>query len=102
MTFQIFAKADCSLCRKAQGVLARLKVEPVVRYVDGPDATSDNVADFAWFDWVDKMPLVIVVEDDQVVARWDGTSVGSREAPWTPVVKEWLASHSPVQPAAGS
>ncbi len=97
LTFQVFAKEDCSLCQKAQGVLTRLGIEPQVRYVEGPRATPENIADFAWFDWVDKMPLVVVTQDDRVLARWDGTNVSGR---WMPVVEEWLASHQSVQPAS--
>jgi len=91
LTFQVFAKDNCALCQKAQAVLTRLGIEPVVRYVEGPDATAENVADFAWFDWVDKMPLVVVTEDDRTLQRWDGSKVEGR---WMPEVKDWLSTHS--------
>ncbi|OYD14965.1 hypothetical protein CH330_06985 [candidate division WOR-3 bacterium JGI_Cruoil_03_51_56] len=91
LTFRVFAKENCPVCRKAQGVLARLGVNMVVRYVEGSKATSDNIADFAWFDWTDKAPLIVVTEGDRVLKRWDGTNVAGR---WMPEVKEWLAKIS--------
>lgn len=98
MIFQVFAKTDCPTCRKAQDVLSRLGVNARVRYVDGPAATPDNVAAFAWHDWVDKMPLVIVTDDagDDVLQRWDGNSIADR---WLPVVREWLSGHDRPAPA---
>jgi hypothetical protein len=67
-----------------------------VRYVEGSRATTDNVADFAWYDWVDKLPLVVVTQGDRVLARWDGNKVGAR---WMPVVEEWLSGHASGRPA---
>ncbi|MFO7675456.1 MAG: glutaredoxin domain-containing protein [bacterium] len=101
MIFQLFAKENCPTCQKAQAVLRRLGVTPQVRYVDGPQATPDNVAEFAWHDWVDKMPLVIVTDDaaGDVVQRWDGNSVAGR---WFPVVQEWLAGHPATAGAESS
>lgn len=51
------------------------------------------MADFAWYDWTDKMPLVVVTEGGEqgvcrkVLQRWDGNNVGGR---WFPVVRDWL------------
>lgn len=91
MTFQVFAKEGCELCQKAQTVLQHAGVTPSVRYVDGPAATPENLADFAWFDWTDKPPLVVVTEGEQVLARWDGTDI---QAAWLPQVREWLSHHA--------
>ncbi len=91
MTFQVFAKENCVLCRKAQAVLAHLGVEPVVRYIDGPNSTPENVADLAWYDWTDKMPLIVVTEADKVVQRWNGSQVEGR---FLPEVRDWLVTHS--------
>lgn len=91
MTFQVFAKENCRLCRKAREILARLPVETEVRYVDGPDATPENVADFAWHDWVDKMPLVVAFDGDRVLERWDGSRIERR---WLPEIRGWLAAHT--------
>jgi len=87
----VFAKENCALCRKAQAVLSRLGVEPVVRYVDGPRASAENIADLAWYDWTDKMPLIVVTEADQVLKSWDGTKVEGR---FLPEVREWLVTYS--------
>jgi hypothetical protein len=87
LTFQIFAKENCILCRKAQEVLSRVGVEMRVRYVEGPNATADNVADFAWHDWVDKMPLVVAMDGTEVVERWDGEGI---EKGFTPAVRRLL------------
>ena len=98
MTFQVFAKEECVLCRKAQGVLARLHVDTQVRYVDGSGATPENVADFAWYDWADKMPLVVVTEGERVLQKWNGSNVEGR---WLPEVRKWLAEH-PAPARTGS
>lgn len=95
LEFQVFAKEGCELCAKAQEILRRAGVEPVVRYVDGPNATVDNLADFAWYDWTDKPPLVIVKRGEEILARWDGRTV---TAGLTPVVRQLLGQHD----AAGS
>ncbi len=97
LTFQVFAKEDCIICRKAQDILTRLDVDPQIRYVEGTKATPENVADFAWYDWSDKMPLVVVTEGDQVLRRWSGANIEGR---WLPEVKEWLADHG--HPAGGA
>lgn len=95
MLFQIFAKENCPTCQKAQDVLSRLKVPTEVRYVDGPQATPDNVAALAWHDWVDKMPLVLVTDDAQeVVQRWDGSSIADR---WFTVVRDWVSANDVPQ-----
>ena len=96
MQFQVFAKEGCELCAKAQDVLKRVGVEAVVRYVDGPNATVDNLADFAWYDWTDKPPLVVVRRGDDVVARWDGKTV---MAGLTPVVRKLLTEQADPGPA---
>lgn len=93
LTFQVFAKEDCPICQKAQSILTRLGVRADVRYVDGPKATAENVAAFAWHDWVDKMPLVVVTEDEEELQRWDGNTIAGR---WMPVVQEWIATNSPA------
>lgn len=100
MIFQVFAKENCPTCRKAQDVLSRLGVTTRVRYVDGPQATPDNVAALAWFDWVDKMPLVVVTDEsrDHVIQRWDGNSIAGR---WLPVVRDWLKGQDAQQPETG-
>ena len=105
MVFQVFAKEDCPTCQKAQGILNRLGVNARVRYVDGPKATPDNVAALAWYDWVDKMPLVVVTDEPSgtVLQRWDGRSIAGR---WMPVVQDWLAGRgepvsSPHEPDKG-
>jgi hypothetical protein len=90
LTFQVFAKEGCELCQKAQSVLAHVGVAPQVRYVDGPSATPENMADFAWFDWTDKPPLVVATEGEQVLGRWDGRDI---QAAWLPQVREWLVRH---------
>ncbi|MFO7639472.1 MAG: glutaredoxin domain-containing protein [bacterium] len=102
MTFQVFAKENCPSCRKAQHILRRLEVPTEVRYVDGPEATPENVAALAWHDWVDKMPLVLVTDDasEEVVQRWDGQQVTSRNS-WLVTVRDWLAAHGrPAGPVA--
>lgn len=82
-------------------MLAHAGVTPVVRYVDGPSATPENVADFAWFDWTDKPPLVVVTEGERVLARWDGRDIG---AAWLPQVRKWLSEHGSAgtNPDAGN
>lgn len=64
-----------------------------VRYVEGPQATAENIADFAWYDWTDKMPLVVVTEHDRVLARWDGRHIEGR---WMPEVQAWISQHAPA------
>jgi hypothetical protein len=66
-----------------------------VRYVDGPEATPENVADFAWYDWVDKMPLVVALDGSKVVGRWNGDAIRQR---FTPEVRNLLATYSPAAP----
>ncbi len=95
MEFQVFAKEGCELCRKARSVLEQVGVEPQVRYVDGPNATPDNLADFAWYDWTDKPPLVVATESGRTLGRWDGRDI--QEA-WLPHLRQWLSG----QPAAVS
>ena len=94
MTFQVFAKENCVLCAKAQAVLSRLDVSTEVRYVEGAAATPENIADFAWYDWADKMPLVVVTDGRTVLRRWDGSHIEGR---WLPEVRDWLDTH--IQPA---
>jgi hypothetical protein len=69
-------------------------VNATVRYVDGPHATPENLADFAWYDWTDKPPLVVVTEGESVLARWDGKDI---QAAWMPQVRQWLTEHQPAQ-----
>ena len=90
MNFQIFARENCVVCTKAKEILARVGIEPNVRYVDGPNATPENVADLAWNDWVDSPPLVLASEGDKVVGRWDGEAV--KDA-WLPKMQDWVAQH---------
>jgi hypothetical protein len=90
LNFQVFARENCPICTKAQQVLARVGVEPMVRYVDGPEATPDNVADLAWHDWVDSPPLVLASVGDKVVGRWDGDDI---RAAWLPKMQDWLSQH---------
>jgi hypothetical protein len=92
LQFQVFAKEGCELCLKAQAILGRVGVEPVVRYIDGPSATPENMADFAWFDWTDKPPLVVVTESGAALKRWDG---GDVQQAWLPEVRDWLDQHRP-------
>ena len=42
MNFQVFAKENCELCKKAQDVLSRAGVVPEVRYVEGAAATPET------------------------------------------------------------
>ncbi|MBM3322944.1 glutaredoxin [candidate division WOR-3 bacterium] len=88
MEFQVFAKEGCELCRKARSVLEHVGVEPQVRYVDGPNATPEDLADFAWYDWTDKPPLVVATESGRTLRRWDGRDI--QEA-WLPHLRQWLA-----------
>ncbi|MEO0073734.1 MAG: glutaredoxin domain-containing protein [candidate division WOR-3 bacterium] len=89
MDFQIFAKENCDICVKAKQVLNHIGIEPKVRYVEGPQATAANLADLAWFDWVDKPPLVVVTEGDKVIKRWTGDQIASNKS-WTEEVCNWL------------
>ena len=66
MNFQVFARENCELCKKAQDVLSRAGVVPEVRYVEGTAATPENLADFAWYDWTDTPPLVIATDGDRI------------------------------------
>jgi hypothetical protein len=88
--FQVFAKPDCELCQKAQDILSRAGVTPVVRYLEGAEATPENLADFAWFDWCDRPPLVVATEGSHVVGRWDA---GDVEKAWLPRIRRWLTEH---------
>lgn len=94
MVFQIFAREGCEICAKAQQVLSRLGVQFQVRYVDGPNATVDNLADFAFYDWVDTPPLVVVTEGDKVLARWDGNEIADTSKSWHLTVERWLKEHA--------
>ena len=98
MTFQVFAKEGCELCEKAQSVLKHAGVEPEVRYVEGTAATPENMADFAWYDWTDKPPLVVALEEGRLVQRWDGRDV---MAAWLPHLRQWLASRAAAPGTAG-
>jgi len=91
--FQLFAKENCRYCRKAQNILRMLNVPVRVRYVDGPNATPENMADLAWLGWVDEPPLVVVTQGREVIQRWDGRDVASQKCGWYPVVREWLKGH---------
>ncbi len=90
MEFQIFAREGCKLCTKAQQVLARLGLPYQVRYVDGPNATVENLADFAYYDWTDSPPLVVAIEGGRVLARWDGEAVGDETKSWHLTLERWL------------
>lgn len=92
MVFQIFAREGCVTCAKARQVLAYLGVEVRVRYVDGPAATPENLADLAWFDWTDTPPLVVVTEGDKVLQRWTGDEIANATHSWYQTVKQWLES----------
>uniref|UniRef100_A0A7C4CB56 Glutaredoxin domain-containing protein n=1 Tax=candidate division WOR-3 bacterium TaxID=2052148 RepID=A0A7C4CB56_UNCW3 len=94
MEFQVFARENCEICTKAQGVLKRLGIEALVRYVDGPNANPENVADLAWLDWVDKPPLVVVTEGERVVKRWDGSEIADESRSWMQTVRGWLNTRS--------
>lgn len=97
MTFQVFAKEGCELCQKARSVLQHVGVQPEVRYVDGPGATPENLADFAWYDWTDKPPLVVAVESGKTIKRWDGRDI---QAAWLPQLRQWLTQQG--WPTAGT
>lgn len=99
MVFQIFAREGCPTCAKAQQVLARLGVQAVVRYVDGPNATPENLADFAWFDWTDTPPLVVVTEGERVLKRWDGSEIADAQVSWHQTVARWLETRRTDRPA---
>jgi len=90
LIFQVFAKEDCVVCQKAQEVLARAGVAPQVKYVEGASATPENLAEFAWFDWCDKPPLVVATDGDRVVGRWNADDV---QTAWLPAMRRWLAEH---------
>ncbi|MGQ9708224.1 MAG: glutaredoxin domain-containing protein [bacterium] len=90
MVFQIFAREGCEICTKAQQVLSRLGVQYQVRYVDGANASLDNLADFAFYDWTDTPPLVVVTEGDRVLARWGGSEVADASKSWHREVEHWL------------
>lgn len=91
MVFQIFAKENCDICIKAKKVLKNIGIEPQVRYVEGPEATVANIADFAWFDWTDKSPLVVVTEGDRLLRRWTADQIAGNSS-WTKEVKNWLSA----------
>ena len=74
MNFQVFARENCELCKKAQDVLSRAGVVPEVRYVEGVAATPENLADFAWFDWTDTPPLVVATDGDKIVGYYGDAS----------------------------
>ncbi|MEO0069623.1 MAG: glutaredoxin domain-containing protein [candidate division WOR-3 bacterium] len=97
MTFQIFAREGCEICNKAKEVLSRLGVEVKVRYVDGPNATVENLADFAWFGWTDTPPLVVVTEEDRVIKRWDGAEISDTNRSWHLEVKRWVESQIQIR-----
>jgi hypothetical protein len=90
MVFQIFAREGCQVCVKAQQVLARLGVEYQVRYIDGANASVENLADFAFYDWTDTPPLVVVTEGNKVLARWDGSEIADTSQSWHRTVERWL------------
>ncbi len=98
MEFQVFAKEGCELCRKARSVLEHVGVEPHVRYVDGPNATPEDLADFAWYDWTDKPPLVVATESGRTLGRWDGRDI---QDAWLPHLRAWLAEQSAAQSSGG-
>lgn len=93
MEFHIFAREGCKLCAKAQQVLSRLGVPCQVRYVDGPNARLENLADFAYYDWTDTPPLVVAVDGNRVLARWDGNAIGDETRSWHQTVARWLSEH---------
>lgn len=90
MEFLVFARENCDICVKAQGVLKRLGIDALIRYVDGPNASPENVADLAWYDWVDKSPLVVVKEGERVLKRWDGSEIADESRSWMQAVRGWL------------
>lgn len=90
MNFQVFAKEDCELCKKAQDVLSRAGVVPEVRYVEGTAATPENLADFAWYDWTDSPPLVVATDVETILGRLVAADI---KTAWLPEVKRWLAEH---------
>lgn len=90
MVFQIFAREGCEICTKAQQVLSRLGVQFQVRYVDGPNATVEHLADFAAYDWVDTPPLVVVTDANKMLARWDGQEIADTSKSWHLTVERWL------------
>ncbi len=89
MVFKIFAREGCDVCIKARDVLGRLGVPVEVCYVDGANATVENVADLAWFDWTDTPPLVVVTEGNKVLARWTGDDIAAARS-WHKAVERWL------------
>jgi|UniRef100_A0A7V3PUE4 hypothetical protein len=91
--FHIFAREGCKICTKAQQVLSRLGVPYQVRYVDGPTATVENLADFAYYDWTDSPPLVVAIDGGQVLARWDGETIGDEHQSWHLTVERWLNTY---------
>lgn len=92
MLFQIFAREDCEICKKAKEVLCRLGVEMRVRFVNGPNATVENLADFARFGWSDTPPLVVATDKDKVLKRWDGDDIADTSRSWHLEVQRWLES----------
>jgi hypothetical protein len=95
LQFQVFAKEKCDVCTKAQEVLRNLGVDYQVRYVEGADATPENLADMAWFDWADKAPLVAAIEDGRMLKRWDGSEIADtkQKTSWTLAVRDWLSAY---------
>ncbi len=90
MVFKIFAREGCKICTKAQEVLNRLGVNYELRYVDGEKATAENLADFAYHDWTDTPPLVVAIEGEQILAKWDGSIIGDEHKSWHKTVADWL------------
>ncbi len=90
MEFHIFAREGCKLCIKAEQVLSRLGVPCQVRYVDGPNARAEDLAAFAYYDWTDSPPLVVALDGNRVLARWDGTVIGDESHSWHQTVARWL------------
>ncbi len=94
MVFQIFARENCPVCTKAQDVLNRVRsrfgIDVQVRYVNGALATPENMADLAWHDWTDSPPLVVAIEGERVLGRWDGNDIADTSRSWQRTVERWL------------
>ncbi len=90
MVFKIFAREGCTLCTKAQEILKRLGVNYELLYVDGDKATAENLAAFAYYDWTDTIPLIVVTHDNKVLAKWDGNVIGDKHGSWYKTLEKWL------------
>jgi len=93
MKFAVFGTQSCKICEKAKQVLTRLGCEFTFTSVNRDDYDLNDdaqretlmqaIQDFAWYDWTDTLPLVVMLNrDDAVLARWTGKDVASREKSW--------------------